>query len=321
MSSVLVALLQTLRTSFRTRAALEAEILALRHQLQVLQRSRPRQLRLTRADRVLWVWFSRIWSGWRTATVLVKPATVIAWHRQGFRLFWTWKSRHRLGRPSVPAELRSLIRTMSDANPFWGAPRIHGELLKLGIDVSQATVAKYMSRRRRPPSPTWRAFLANHAAQIIAADFFVVPTVRYRLLFVLVILSLDRRRLVHVAVTAHPTSAWTAQQLREAFPNNEAPRFLLHDHDSAFAAVHLTVGGMGIRQLRTAPVHRGRTVTWNASWLHPARVSRPRHRAERSRLATSPRAVRGVLPELAHAPRAREGHPDLSARLRRRIDH
>ena len=136
---------------------------------------------------------------------------------------------------------------MSDANPLWGAPRIHGELLKLGIDVSQATVAKYMPRRQRPPSPTWRSFLANHAAQIVAADFFVVPTVRYRLLFVLVILSLDRRRLVHMAVTAHPTSAWTAQQLREAFPNNEAPRFLLHDRDSAFAAVDATIGGMGIR--------------------------------------------------------------------------
>src|SRR5205823_811461 len=121
----------------------------------VLQRSRRQQLRLTRADRVLWVWLSRIWSGWRTTIVLVKPATVIAWHRKGFRLFWTWKSRRRLGRPSVSAELRSLIQRMSDANPLWGAPRVHGELLKLGIDVSQATVAKYMSRRRRPSSSTW----------------------------------------------------------------------------------------------------------------------------------------------------------------------
>ena len=183
MSSVVVALLHTLRTSFRTRAALEAEILALRHQLQVLQRSRPRQLRLTRADRELWVWLSRIWSGWRTTMVLVKPATVIAWHRLGFRLFWTWTSRRRLGRPSVPAELRSLIRRMSNANPLWGAPRVHGELLKLGIDVSQATVAKYISRRRLRPSPTWRIFLANHAAQITAADFLrrgdpAIPVVR-----------------------------------------------------------------------------------------------------------------------------------------------
>jgi putative transposase len=142
---------------------------------------------------------------------------------------------------------------MSDANPLWGAPRIHGELLKLGIEVSQATVAKYMSRRRRPPSPTWRTFFANDAAQIMAADFFVVPTARYRLLFVLVILSLDRRRLVHRAVTAHPTAAWTGQQLREAFPGDAAPRFLLHDRDSAFAAVHATIASMGIRQIRTAP--------------------------------------------------------------------
>ena len=253
MSSVLVSVLTMLRGVVASRVALHLEVLALRHQLQVLQRSRRRHLPLTRADRVPWVWLSRIRSGWRATMVLVKPATVSAWHRQGFRLYWTWKSRRRLGRPSVPAELRALIRRMSDANPLWGAPRVHGELLKLGINVSQATVAKYMSGRRRPPSPTWRTFLANHAAQIAAADFFVVPTVRYRLLFVLVILSLDRRRLAHVAVTAHPTSAWTAQQLREACPNNEAPRFLLHDRDSAFAAVHATIGGMGIRQLRTAP--------------------------------------------------------------------
>jgi transposase InsO family protein len=142
---------------------------------------------------------------------------------------------------------------MSDANPLWGAPRIHGELLKLGIDVSQATVAKYMVRRRRPLSPNWRTFLANHASQIMAADFFVVPTATYRLLFVLVMLAHERRRLAHVAVTAHPTAAWTAQQLREAFPDNNVPRFLLHDRDSVFTAVHATIDGMGIQDVRTAP--------------------------------------------------------------------
>jgi putative transposase len=253
MTSVVVALLQTVLFSWRSRAALHAEILALRHQLHVLQRSRPQRIRLTAADRALWIWLSRIWSGWSTATMLVKPATVVAWHRQGFRLFWTWKSGRRLGRPRIPTEVRSLIRTMSEANPLWGAPRIHGELLKLDINISQAAVAKYMPRRRRPPSPTWRTFLANHASQIMAADFFVVPTVTYRLLFVFVILSHERRRLVHVAVTAHPTAAWTAQQLREAFPDEEAPRFLLHDRDSAFAAVRSTIDGMGIREIRTAP--------------------------------------------------------------------
>jgi putative transposase len=217
MLSVLISLLLTLRGIVRSRAALHLEVLALRHQLQVLHRSRPRRLRLARADRWLWAWLSRSWTGWRTALVVVKPETVIAWHRQGFRWYWTWKSRQRTGRPTVDADVRALIRTMADANPLWGAPRIHGELLRLGLEVSQATVAKYMPRRTTPPSQTWRTFLANHVHQIAAADFFVVPTATCRLLFVLVILAHERRRVVHVAVTDRPTAAWTAQQLREAF--------------------------------------------------------------------------------------------------------
>src|SRR6266851_2014172 len=167
---------------------LQLEVLALRHQLQVLKRSRPQRLRLTQADRWLWVWLSRVWNEWR-ALVVVKPETVIAWHRRAFRAFWRWKSRRQLGRPSVPRDVRALIGSMSAANPGWGAPRIHGELLKLGVDVCQATVAKYMVRRRRPPSQTWRTFLANHAGQIVAADFIVVPTAIGRLLFVLVMLG------------------------------------------------------------------------------------------------------------------------------------
>ena len=171
-------------------------------------------MRLVTADRWLWVWLSRAWTGWRTALVIVKPETVIAWHRQGFRLFWTWRSRHRTGRPSVPADVRALIRTMSQSNPPWGAPRIHGELLKLGIDVSQATVAKYGARRQKPPSRTWRTFLANHQAQIVAADFFVVPTATCRLLFVLVFLAHERRRVVHVAVTDFAARQnWTTSAL------------------------------------------------------------------------------------------------------------
>ena len=185
--------------------------------------------------------------------MIVKPETVLAWHRRGFRLFWTWKSRRRLGRPGVPPDVRQLIRTMAEANPLWGAPRIHGELLKLGIDVSQATVAKYMPRHRRPPSQTWRTFLTNHVGQITAADFFVVPTATYRLLFVLVILAHERRRVVHVAVTAHPTAAWTAQQLREAFPGDEVPRYLIRDRDAAFAGIGPTATGMGIHEVLTAP--------------------------------------------------------------------
>jgi transposase InsO family protein len=184
--------------------------------------------------------------------VIVKPETVIAWHRKGFRLFWTWKSRRRSGRPAVPPDVRTLIRTMSRDNPLWGAPRIHGELLKLGLEVSQATVAKYMARPATPPSQSWRTVLTNQVQQIAAADFFVVPTATCRLLFVLVILAHERRRIVHVAVTDSPTAAWTAQQLRDGFPWDEAPRYLLHDRDAAFQAWATTAATMKIEEVPTA---------------------------------------------------------------------
>ena len=252
MMSALISLLLTVRGLAQSRAALHLELLAVRHQLQVLERSRPRRVRLVNADRWLWVWLSRSWNGWRTALVIVKPETVIAWHRQGFRLFWTWRSRQRTGRPSTPTGVRAVIRTMAQTNPLWGAPRIHGELLKLGFDVCQATVAKYLGPRAKPQSQTWRTFLANHVHQIAAADFFVVPTATCRLLFVLVILAHERRRVVHVAVTDHPTAAWTAQQLREAFPWNDAPRYLVHDRDTAFHAWAPTAPAMGIDEVLTA---------------------------------------------------------------------
>jgi transposase InsO family protein len=251
--SVVVSLLFVLRSAARSRAALHLEILALRHQLAVVNRSRRPRLRLTAADRLLWAWLSQTWSGWRPALVLVKPTTVLAWHRRGCRLFWTWKRRHRTGRPAAAPEVRALIRRMSTANPLWGAPRIHGELQKLGIAVSQSTVARYMPRRHTPPSQPWRTFLANHVGQIMAADFFVVPTVPYRLLFVLVILAHNRRRIVHLAVTDHPTAAWTAQQFRNAFPEDDAPRYLLHDRDSAFTDVVGTIAAMHIHEVVTAP--------------------------------------------------------------------
>ena len=247
--AVLVSLLTTLRDCARSRAVLQLEILALRHQLRVLERSQSGRLRLTRLDRLLWAWLSRAWDQWRTALVIVKPETVVAWHRRGFRLFWAWKSRHKIGRPSVPEEIRALIRTMSTANPLWGAPRIHGELLKLGFTISQTTVATYMVRHRPRPSQTWRTFLTNHAQQLIAADFFVVPTATGRLLFVLVLLAHDRRRIVHTAVTAHPTAAWTAQQFRNAFPWGELPRYLLRDRDHAFDHVKT----VGVQEVLTAP--------------------------------------------------------------------
>jgi putative transposase len=202
---------------------------------------------------MLWAWLSQSWQGWRSAVHIVKPETVIAWHRRGFRLFWTWKSRQRTGRPAVPHDVRGLIRELSTANPLWGAPRIHGELQKLGISVSQSTVAKCMRRHPRPPSQTWRTFLTNHANQIMAADLFVVPTVTFRLLFGLVVLRHDRRRIVHLAVTEHPTAVWTAQHLRNAFPENDSPKYLLHDRDAIFADVATTIAAMNIQAVRTAP--------------------------------------------------------------------
>jgi putative transposase len=250
---VLHSLLLMLLDATRSRARLELELLALRHQVQVRGRTRPRRVRLGMSDRWLWVWLSKVWTEWRTVLVIVEPATVLAWHRRGVRWFWTWKSRRRTGRPPLSKEIRDLIRTMSQANALWGAPRIHGELRKVGVEVSQATVAKYLVRHSRPPSQTWRTFLANHIGQIMAADFFVVPTATCRLLFVLVILSHERRRIVHVAVTEHPTASWTAQQLREAFPVNEGPRYLLHDRDHAFAAWARTAAAMDIREVLTAP--------------------------------------------------------------------
>ena len=181
MFAIILSLLCSIRQGFRTRAAIQAEILVLRHQLLVLQRSvRTHKVRLTASDRFLWVWLSRLWREWRSALLIVKPETVIAWHRRGFRLYWSWKSRHPQGRPSLSREVIDLIRRMSLANPRWGAPRINGELLKLGFELSEATVAKYMARHRKLPSQTWRTFLANHMKDMASSDFFVAPTVFFR---------------------------------------------------------------------------------------------------------------------------------------------
>jgi transposase InsO family protein len=184
--------------------------------------------------------------------VVVKPARVIQWHRQGFRLFWRWRSKS--GRPSADRELRDLNRQTSRANPLWGAPRIHGELLKLGIEVSQATVAKYMVRRRgTPPSQNWRTFLRNQAEGIAAIDMFVVAFASFRLLFVMIILAHDRRNVVRTAVTEHPTAAWLSRQVTEAFPWDTAPRYLLRDRDSSYGSYFCNrVEAMGIMELITA---------------------------------------------------------------------
>jgi putative transposase len=251
---MIAALFVTLFASFRSRLALQVEILALRHQLGVLQRSIKRA-KLTPADRMLWAWLSAVWKEWRSGIFIVKAATVIGWHRMGFRLFWTWKIRRgKPGRPRVPDEIRALIRTMSRENPIWGAPRIHGELLKLGIDIGETSVSKYMIRRRRPPSQTWRTFLENHVKSMVSVDFFTVPTIRFQILYVFLVLAHDRRRILHFAVTAHPTAQWSVQQLREAFPWDTAPRYLLRDRDRIFSRDFVDqVKAMGIKEFLSAP--------------------------------------------------------------------
>jgi putative transposase len=240
--------------ALKSRATLHLENLALRHQLGVLRRSVKRP-KLTSADRLLWTWLCEVWIDWRSALVIVKPETVIGWHRKTFRLFWTWKVRHgQPGRPPVPKELRQLIRKMSRENPLWGAPRIHGELLKLGIDIGETSVGKYIVRRRNPPSQDWRTFLENHVKSMVSIDFFSVPTICFQVLYVFLVLAHDRRRIVHFNVTAHPTAEWTAQQLREAFPFEQIPRYLLRDRDSIFGSeFRKHVEAMGIKEVLSAP--------------------------------------------------------------------
>ncbi|HEX2275654.1 MAG TPA: integrase core domain-containing protein [Candidatus Tectomicrobia bacterium] len=249
--SVLLAFIASL---VRSRASLCLEHLALRHQLAVYQQTiyRPR---LRSTDRVLWAWLARLWPGWREALAFVQPCTVIAWQRQRFRDYWRHLSQQGTpGRPAVAQEVRALIQAMWQANPTWGSPRIVGELRKLGLDVAKLTVETYRVRPRQPPSPTWKTFLHNHVQDLIALDFFVVPTVTHTVLFVLLILAHDRRRVVHFNITEHPTAQWTAQQVVDAFPWDEAPRYLLHDRDRIYgASFRQRVRHMGIAEVVIAP--------------------------------------------------------------------
>lgn len=238
----------------RTRTELAAENLALRQQLAALHRQSKRP-RLKKRDRIFWVWFSRLFRNWRSVLVIVQPATVIRWHQQGFKLYWRWKSRAKKpGRPQIWREIRDLVRQMCSENATWGVPRIHSEILLLGYDVSESTVANYMNRDRKPPSQTWRTFLDNHVRDIVAVDFFTVPTATFRILFTFVVLRHDRRRIVHFNVTARPTAEWTAQQIIEAFPEDSAPRFLIRDRDGIYGLSFQTrVANMGIEEVPTAP--------------------------------------------------------------------
>jgi hypothetical protein len=250
---------------FRSRASLEAEILILRHQLNIQRRHLPKRLTFSAMDRLIFVGLDRLVPSILKALTIAKPETVVRWHRAGFRSCWRWKSRPRSGRPPVPAEIWRLIREMSIANPLWGAPRIHGELLKLGIEIGQTSVAKHMARRRAPPSQGWMTFLRNHADGIAAMDLFVVPTISFRLLYGLLIMGHGRRQILWFGVTAHPTAEWIANQLTEACGWEQIPRFLIRDRDGAYGEIFIRrVRSIGIRETaRHLLTHPGKTRTQN----------------------------------------------------------
>ncbi len=251
----LAALLVVLCLIIRSRSDLQLQNPALRHQINVLRRWSKKRPKLTSGDRFFWVCLSRLWRDWRSTLVIVKRETVVAWHRKAFRLFWTWKFRHgQLGRPVIACETRDLIRKMCRENPGWGAPRIHGELLKLGIDIGETSVGKYMVRCRKPPSQIWRTFLENHASQLVSIDFFTVPTIRFHILYVFLVLAHDRRRIIHFNVTRRPTAEWTGQQLREAFPFDQLPCYLLRDRNAIFGNdFREHVRNMGIEEVLSTP--------------------------------------------------------------------
>jgi putative transposase len=255
MKTILVPLLTTLVDLLRSRASLHLEMLALRQQLAMVASRDNKRLRFRPNERIFWVWLYRLWPSCLQTLAIFKPDTLVRWHRKGFRLYWTWKSRrYQGGRPAIDPDVRELIWTMSQNNIGWGAPRVHGELKMLGIGVSESTVAKYMIRHRKPPSQTWRTFLGNHVSELVSVDFFTVPTATFRVLYVFVVLRHERREIVHFNATYHPTAEWTAQQIVEAFPFDSAPRYLIRDRDSIYGTrFRNRVRTLGIEEVLTAP--------------------------------------------------------------------
>jgi len=246
--------LAVLASPFKSKSRLEAENAVLRHQLIVLRRKLKGRARLTNNDRWFFVWMYRWFPTILKVVTIVQPETLVRWHRAGFRRHWRWKSRSRGGRPQIELELRTLIRQMSMENLLWGAPRIHGELLKLGFSVAQSTVATYMVKRRGSPGQGWRAFLRNHAPDIAAMDLFVVPTIGFKLLYGFVIVRIHRRDLVWINVTANPTAEWVARQITEAFPWDGAARYMIRDRDRIYGTVVTRrLRTMGIRDKPIAP--------------------------------------------------------------------
>ncbi len=245
--------LAVLTSPFKSKSRLEAENTALRHQLIVLRRKVRGRARLSNNDRWFFVQLYRWFPSILQVLTIIRPETLVSWHRAGFRRYWRWKSRSRGGRPQIETELRGLIRQMSMENLLWGAPRIHGELLKLGFEVAQSTVAKYMVKRRGRPSQGWRTFLRNHAPDVAAMDLFVVPTIGFDLLYAFIIVRLDRRDLVWINVTTNPTAEWVARQITEAFPWDGVPGYMIRDRDQIYGAVVTRrLHAMGIRDKPTA---------------------------------------------------------------------
>ena len=253
MTPIIRALLAFAVNPVRSRVSVQLEVLALRHQLTLSHRS-IRRPQVRPGDRILWSWLARHWARWRDVLVFVQPATVIAWQRKRVREHWARRSRREPGRPTVSKDLRELSRDISAANPRWGSPRILGEVRKRGIAVATSPVEKYRVRPRRPSSPSWRAFLKTHVTELVALDFFPVPTVGFKVLFGLIVLAQKRRRILHCSVTEHPTAQWTAQQLVEAFPWDTAPQYLLRDRDAVYGACfQRRVASLGLEQVLTAP--------------------------------------------------------------------
>jgi len=254
MSALICFVLAVLASPFRSKSRLEAENAVLRHQLMVLQRKVRGRAHLANNDRWFFVQMYRWFPSILKVLTIIEPETLVRWHRAGFRRYWRWKSRSRGGRPQIDVELRALIRQMSMENLLWGAPRIHGELLKLGFEVAQSSVAKYMVKRRGPPSQEWLTFLLNHAPDIAAMDLFVVPTIGFKLLYGFVIVRLHRRDLVWINVTTNPTAEWVARQITEAFPWDGAPRYMIRDRDRIYGTVVTRrLRAMGIRDKPIAP--------------------------------------------------------------------
>jgi hypothetical protein len=253
MIAIALLFVRMLRDCCKSRRQLEAEILVLRHQLNVLRQRAPRRLYLSWADPALFIWLYRGFPRILEAIIIVRPETVVRWHRMGFAAYWRWKSRPLGGRPRIGKEVRDLIRRMSFENPLWGAPKIHGELLKIGIDVAQSTVSNYMVPRRGRPLQTWKTFLRNHADGIASIDLFVVPTIAFEQLFAFLVLGHGRRQLLWFAVAKNPTAGWLARQITEAFPWNSAPKYLIRDNDRAFGGTFKArIRAMGIRDRPTS---------------------------------------------------------------------